>query len=57
MASRNRIMSEQLKYEIAKELGIDQIVATEGWGSVSSRDCGNMVRMAIQIAERNLTNS
>ncbi len=57
MARRNGIMSEQLKYEIAKELGIDHIVATEGWGSVSSRDCGNMVKMAIQIAERNLNNS
>ena len=57
MARRRGIMSEQLKYEIAQELGVDHIVATEGWGAVSSRDCGNMVRMAIQIAERNITNS
>ncbi|NLB88232.1 MAG: alpha/beta-type small acid-soluble spore protein [Syntrophomonadaceae bacterium] len=57
MARRNGVMSEQLKYEIARELGVDQIVASEGWGSVSSRDCGNMVKMAIQIAERSLANS
>ncbi|HZK42767.1 MAG TPA: alpha/beta-type small acid-soluble spore protein [Syntrophomonadaceae bacterium] len=57
MARRNGIMSDRLKYEIAQELGVDQIVATEGWGSVSSRDCGNMVKMAIQIAERNLADS
>lgn len=57
MARRNGIMSDQLKYEIARELGVDQIVASEGWGSVSSRDCGNMVKVAIQIAERNLANS
>ena len=29
MARRRGIMSEQLKYEIARELGVDQIVATE----------------------------
>ncbi|MEA1960002.1 MAG: small, acid-soluble spore protein, alpha/beta type [Bacillota bacterium] len=56
--SRSRgIMSENLKYEIARELGVDQIVSSEGWGAVSSRDCGNMVTMAIQIAEKNLPNS
>ncbi len=57
MARNRSIMSEKLKYEIARELGVDQIVASEGWGSVSSRDCGNMVRTAIQMAERNLDNS
>jgi len=47
-------MSEQLKYEIARELGVDQIVATEGWGGVSSKNCGMMVHKAIEIAERSL---
>jgi len=47
-------MSEQLKYEIARELGVDHIVATEGWGSVSSRDCGRIVAKAIEIAERSI---
>lgn len=56
MSRRRGIMSEQLKYEIARELGVDHIVAAEGWGAVSSRDCGNMVKMAIQIAEKSLAN-
>jgi len=47
-------MSEQLKYEIARELGVDHIVATEGWGGVSSRDCGMMVHKAIELSERSL---
>ncbi|MDD4803496.1 MAG: alpha/beta-type small acid-soluble spore protein, partial [Syntrophomonas sp.] len=51
---RKSIMSDQLKYEIARELGVDKIVASEGWGAVSSRDCGNMVTKAIQIAEQSL---
>ena len=47
-------MSEQLKAEIAKELGVYNTVSAEGgWGSVSSRDCGNIVRKAIERAERN----
>lgn len=47
-------MSETLKAEIAKELGVYNTVASEGWGSVTSRDCGNMVKKAIEIAERSL---
>jgi small acid-soluble spore protein F (minor alpha/beta-type SASP) len=52
--SRHSIMSETLKAEIAKELGVDDKVKNEGWGSVSSRDCGNMVKKAIEIAQRNV---
>lgn len=55
--SRHPMMSEKLKYEIARELGVDQIVRQEGWGSVSSRDCGNIVRKAIEIAERQISNN
>lgn len=52
--SRKGLMSEQLKYEIAKELGVDHIVSSQGWGGVSSRDCGNIVAKAIEIANRNV---
>lgn len=52
--SRHKVMSENLKYEIAKELGVDDIVSREGWGSVSSRDCGNIVTKAIEIANRSV---
>lgn len=47
-------MSDALKWELAKELGVDHIVATEGWGGVPSRECGNLVKKAIEMAERNL---
>jgi len=49
-------MSDALKYEIAKELGVYDTVRTQGWGAVSSRDCGNIVTKAIQIAERSVSN-
>ncbi|MBO8168008.1 MAG: small, acid-soluble spore protein, alpha/beta type [Thermoanaerobacteraceae bacterium] len=52
MAKRRGIMSEELKYELAKELGVDGILANEGWGGVPSRDCGNLVRLAIEKAEQ-----
>jgi small acid-soluble spore protein F (minor alpha/beta-type SASP) len=47
-------MSDALKAEIAKELGVYNTVKAEGWGSVSSRDCGSMVKKAIEMAERGL---
>lgn len=55
MARRKGVMSEQLKMEIAKELGIYDTVQAEGFGSVPSRQCGNMVTRAIEIAERSIT--
>jgi len=54
VSRRKGIMSEHLKVEIAKELGVYNTVASEGWGSVSSRDCGNIVKKAIEMAEKNL---
>ncbi|ADL08910.1 small, acid-soluble spore protein, alpha/beta type [Thermosediminibacter oceani] len=54
MARRRGVMSEALKYELAKEMGVADIVAREGWGGVSSRNCGNLVRLAIERAERML---
>lgn len=58
MSRRNRIMSDDLKMELAKELGVDGLVRHEGgsFGSVSSRDCGNLVKLAIMHAERDLKN-
>ena len=55
MSRRRSMMSEQLKQEIAKELGVYDTVEAEGWGAVSSRDCGNIVKKAIEMADRSLT--
>jgi hypothetical protein len=37
-----------------QELGVYDTVKAGGWGDVSSKDCGNMVRKAIELAERNM---
>lgn len=50
MARKQRMMSEQLKEEIAKELGFYDVVKQEGWGGIKARDAGNMVRRAIEKA-------
>jgi len=52
---QNMTMSPALKEEIARKMGVYDRVSREGWGSVSSRDCGRMVNMAIQIAESALS--
>jgi small acid-soluble spore protein F (minor alpha/beta-type SASP) len=53
--ARQKVMSEALKEEIARQLGVDNVVRRDGgWGSVSSRDCGRVVQTAIEIAENSL---
>lgn len=54
LSRHHSMMSEALKAEIAKELGVDDKVRNEGWSAVSSRDCGNIVKKAIEMAERNV---
>ena len=54
MARRRSIMSDELKEEIAKELGFYDTVQKEGWGGIKSRDAGNMVKRAIQLAEESI---
>lgn len=55
MSRRTGLMSENLKEEIAKELGVyDQVKKDGGWGNVSAKTCGNIVSKAIEIANRNV---
>ena len=54
MARGRRVMSEQLKWQLAQELGFAETLRTQGWGGVSTRDTGNMVRLAIAKAEQEL---
>jgi len=55
LGRRRGIMSDQLKVELAKELGFYDVVQKEGWGGIRARDAGNMVKRAIEIAERQLS--
>lgn len=48
-------MSDQLKAELAKDLGFYDVVEREGWGGISSRDAGNMVKRAVELASQQLT--
>jgi small acid-soluble spore protein F (minor alpha/beta-type SASP) len=57
MGRRRGIMSDQLKEELAKELGFYDVVQQEGWGGIKARDAGNMVKRAIEIAEKQLANN
>lgn len=51
MSRRRGIMSDAMKFELARELGVLETVQHDGWGEVSSRNCGNLVRLAIEKAE------
>lgn len=55
MSGNKNLMSENLKAEIAKELGVYDIVKRDGgWENVSSKKCGSMVAKAIEIANRSV---
>ena len=43
------IIPENMKIEAAKELGVfNQVHQDGGWGNVSSRDCGNIVKKTLE---------
>ncbi|MGB9791170.1 MAG: small, acid-soluble spore protein, alpha/beta type [Thermacetogeniaceae bacterium] len=48
----------QFKYELAREVGIENQIQGDYWGYISSRDCGavggGMVRRMIQSIEQTL---
>lgn len=52
MSRHRSIISEELRSELAKEIGVYDIVQREGWGGVPSRACGNLVAAAIKYAEK-----
>ena len=45
----NRRISENLKEEIAKELGLYEIVKKAGWNAVTSRASGNLLSQSHAI--------
>lgn len=51
---RGGTMTESLKTELAKDLGFYGKIEQEGWGAITTKDAGNMVKRAIQLAEQSL---
>ncbi|NIK12713.1 small acid-soluble spore protein F (minor alpha/beta-type SASP) [Alkalibacillus almallahensis] len=51
---RKGVMSNRFKDEIAKELGFYDTVQREGWGGIKSRDAGNMVKRAVEMAQEQM---
>jgi small acid-soluble spore protein F (minor alpha/beta-type SASP) len=56
MSKNNSILPESDKMEIAKELGVYDKVKSNGWGEVSSKDCGNIVKKALEKQDREENN-
>lgn len=55
MSRNSKLISENLKEEIARELGVyEQVKQDGGWQNVSSKKCGNIVSKAIEIANRSI---
>lgn len=55
MARNSKLISDNLREEIAKELGVyEQVKQDGGWQNVSSQKCGNIVTKAIEIANKSV---
>ena len=55
MSRNSKLISENLKEEIARELGVyEQVKQDGGWQNVSSKKCGNIVSKAIEIANKSV---
>ena len=59
MSRNNKLISENLRTEIAKELGVYDQVKKDGgsWENVSAKTCGSIVSKAIEIANRAVENN
>lgn len=54
MANRRSILSDQTKIKLAELQGAGDRARPGDYGNLSSRECGNMVKYAIQLAEQSL---
>lgn len=48
------LMSEELRAQLARRLGVAHLVVGDYWGHVPARECGALVREAIRVAEQAL---
>ncbi|NLW46923.1 MAG: alpha/beta-type small acid-soluble spore protein [Firmicutes bacterium] len=59
MSRRGSIVSDQVKYEIAKELGFADRIQVQGntydYGNITTREAGLIVRRLIEKAENLLS--
>lgn len=44
-------MSDKFKEEYAQELGVEDKVKNYGYGELTSRECGNMVKRGLEKAK------
>ena len=56
MSRNSKLISNNLREEIARELGVYDQVKKDGgsWANVSSKNCGNIVAKAIELANRSV---
>jgi small acid-soluble spore protein F (minor alpha/beta-type SASP) len=57
MSRQQGMVSDSLREEIAKELGVFDKVKANGWGAVSSKECGLIVKKALERQEQKESNS
>ncbi|MBO8128210.1 MAG: small, acid-soluble spore protein, alpha/beta type [Peptococcaceae bacterium] len=52
-----KYMSDALKHEFAREMGVEHLIEGNDYGNLTSRQCGSFVKFAIMRAEQAMRNS
>jgi len=47
-------ISEELKMQVAAELGLAEKIKNEGWGSLTSREIGDIVKGMVEKGEKGI---
>lgn len=47
-----KLMSEALKYDLAREMGVAHKIRGTDYGELTSRECGSLVKLAIARLEK-----
>ncbi|MEW6727256.1 small, acid-soluble spore protein, alpha/beta type [Desulforudis sp. 1088] len=50
-----KYLSDRTKYEFAREMGVAHKIQGNDYGNLTSRECGNFVKLAVQKAEQAMT--
>ncbi|MBE3556239.1 MAG: small, acid-soluble spore protein, alpha/beta type [Firmicutes bacterium] len=54
MSRHASLMSDELKLYLADQLGVGEVAREQGFGELSARNCGNLVKQAILLAQQQM---
>lgn len=54
MSVNQQVISEEFKMQVAAELGLAEKIQKSGWGSLTSKEIGSIVKKMVEKGEKNI---